>query len=83
MNKRILLPILLIFVLLALTACGNRGVFDTVFTFDRAIIQLPNGEIIEGRVQSWTDYENSDQLQIKIDGKIYLVHSSDAVLIVD
>ena len=82
MNKRILLPLLLIIVLLALTACGNRDMFDTVYTFDRAIIQLPNGEVVEGKVESWRDYEG-DQLQIKIAGKIYLVHSSDAVLIVD
>lgn len=83
MNKRILLPLLLIIVLLALTACGNRDVFDTVYTFDRAIVKLPNGEIVEGKVESWRDYEDADQLQITIDGKIYLVHSSDAVLIVD
>lgn len=82
MNKRILLPILMIIVLLALTACGNRDIFDTVYTFDRAIIKLPNGEIVEGKVESRRDYEG-DQLQITIDGKTYLVHSSDAVLIVD
>lgn len=83
MNKRILLPLLLIIVLLALTACGNKDIFDTVYTFDRAIIKLPNGEIVEGKVDSWRDYEDADQLQITIGGKIYLVHSSDAVLIVD
>lgn len=82
MNKRILLPLLLIIVLLVLTACGNKDMFDMVYTFDRAIIKLPNGEIVEGKVESWRDYEG-DQLQITIDGKIYLVHSSDAVLIVD
>ncbi len=83
MNKRILLPLLLIIVLLALTACGNRDIIDTVYTFDRAIIQLPNGEIVEGKVESWRDYEDIEQLQITIDGKIYFVHSNDAVLIVD
>ena len=35
---------------------------------------------LEGEVQSWCDYED-DQLQVKIDGKQYLVHSSNVVLI--
>lgn len=83
MNKRILLPFLLIIVLIALTACGNKDMFDIVYTFDRAIINLPNGEIVEGKVESWSDFADGDQLQITIDGKTYLVHSGDAVLIVD
>ena len=62
---------------------GNKDFFDTVYTFDYAIIQLPNGEVVEGKVQSWRDYEDADQLQIKIDGKIYLVHASQATLIAD
>ena len=77
MNKRILLPLLLIIVLLALTACGNRDIFDTVYTFDQAIIKLPNGEIVEGKVESWRDFADGDQLQITIDGKTYLVHSTE------
>ena len=60
----------------------NKRISLPVYTFDRAIIKLPNGEIVEGEVESWCDYEGN-QLQITIDGKIYLVHSSDAVLIVD
>lgn len=59
---------------------GNKQVIDTVYTYDYAILELPNGEVVEGNVENWRDYEG-DQLQIKIDGKIYLVHSSDAVLI--
>ena len=82
MSNRILL-ILLIIILIVLTAFGNRDMFDTEYTFDRAIIKLPNGEIVEGKVELWRDYEDADQLQITIDGKTYFVHSSDAVLIVD
>lgn len=81
MNKKILLPFLLIILLLALTACGNKDMFEIVYTFDRAIIQLPNGEIVEGKVESWSDFADGDQLQITIDGKTYLVHSDNAVLI--
>lgn len=81
MGNRILL-ILFIIILIVLTTCGNKDMFDIVYTFDRAIIKLPNGEIVEGKVESWSDYVG-DQLQITIGGKIYFVHSSNAVLIVD
>ena len=42
-----------------------------------------NGEVVEGKVSSWTDFEDGDQIQVKIDGKTYLVHSSNVVLISD
>ncbi len=61
----------------------NKQLFDTTYRFDRAIISLPDGTIVDGKVQSWTDFEDGDQLQIKIDGVIYLVHSSDVALIVE
>ena len=37
------------------------------------------GTIVEGKLNSWDDYEG-DQLQVKIDGVTYLVHSSNVVL---
>ena len=68
---------------MALSGCGNRALFDTTYTFDRAIISLPDGSIIDGKVQSWTDYEDGDQIQVKIDGTTYLVHSSEVALIAE
>jgi ribosomal protein S1 len=65
-----------------LTGC-NKQLFDTTYSFDRAIISLPNGKIIEGKIDSWTDYEDGDQIQVKINGTTYLVHSSDIVLIAE
>lgn len=62
------------------TGC-NKQVFDTTFSYEKAILTLPNGEIIEGKVQSWTDYADGDQIQVKINGKQYLVHSENIVLI--
>lgn len=59
----------------------NKQLFDTTYTFDRAVISLPNGEVIDGKVTSWTDFEDGDQIQVKIDGKTYLVHSTNIVLI--
>lgn len=68
--------------LLILSSC-NKQVFDTVYTFDKAIISLPDGTVIDGKVDSWTDYEDGDQIQVKIDGVTYLVHSSNICLIAE
>ena len=73
--------VLLIGILL-LAGC-NKQLVDLTYSYEYAIIALPNGEIVEGKVSSWTDFEDGDQLQIKIDGKTYLVHSSNVVLISD
>lgn len=81
--KKIIGIICMIVMLLSLTGCGNKTFLDATYTFDRAIIQMPNGEIVEGEVQTWNDYEDSDQIQVKIDGVIYLVHSSNIVLIAE
>ena len=64
------------------TGC-NKQMVDLTYSYERAIICLPNGEIVEGRVSSWTDFEDGDQIQVKINGKTYLVHSSNIVLISD
>ena len=61
----------------------NRTIIDLTYAYDRAIIELPNGESVQGEVESWTDYTDSDQIQVKINGRVYLVHSADVALIKD
>ena len=61
----------------------NKQMVDLTYSYEYAIIGLPNGEVVEGKVSSWTDFEDGDQIQVKIDGKTYLVHSSNVVLISD
>ena len=68
-------------VLLLMLAGCNYDLIDTTYKYDRAVIELPTGEIIDGKVQNWRDYEDGDQIQVEIDGVTYLVHSSDVVLI--
>ena len=79
------LIILLTAVTALLSACllsgCNKQLMDLTYSYEYAIIGLPNGEVVEGKVSSWTDYEDGDQLQVKINGKTYLVHSSNVVLI--
>ena len=57
----------------------NKQVVDLTYTYNYAIIQLPNGEIVEGKIQTWCDYEG-EQLQVKIDDVIYLCSSYNCVL---
>lgn len=68
---------------LLLAGCGNKQMIDTTYTFDKAIIKMPNGVIVEGEVDSWNDFDNGDQIQVKIDGVTYLVHSSEMVMIAE
>ena len=76
--KRVLLVGLVLVAIL--TGC-NKQVVDLTYKYDRAIISLPNGDVIDGKVDSWTDYADGDQIQVKIDGVSYLVHSENVVLI--
>ena len=76
----LLLCIIVALSVLVLSGC-NKQMLDLTYSYEYAIIALPNGEVVEGKVSSWTDYEDGDQLQVKINGKTYLVHSTNVVLI--
>lgn len=62
------------------------GLGLTVFREDKALLQkavirLPNNEIVTGEVEEWTTYDNKDTVKVKLkNGKQYLGHSSDIVL---
>lgn len=62
---------------------SNMQVMDTTFNFDKAIIFLPNGESIEGEIDSWLDFENSDMIQVKINGITYLTHATNVIMIAE
>ncbi len=85
MKQKIVPVLILVFALLSifLLAGCNKQMVDLTYSYERAVLALPNGEIIEGKVSSWTDFEDGDQIQVRIDGKTYLVHSSNIVLISD
>lgn len=79
MKKRILLIMTL--ATIGLVGCGNQQVFDTTYSFERAVFTLPDGTVIDDEVKSWSDYEG-EQIQVKMaDGKTYLVNSVNIVLI--
>jgi hypothetical protein len=79
--KYIAVGLILVIAAIALCGCSNMQVVDTTWKFDRAIISLADGTIVDGKVQSWKDFENSDMIQIKVNDAMYLIHSSNATLI--
>ena len=78
----VILALVLVAGLVLLAGC-NKQMVDLTYSYNRAILSLPNGEVVEGKVSSWTDFEDGDQIQVKIEGKTYLVYSSNIVLISD
>lgn len=80
MRKKLLVALSTLATVASLTGC-NKQIIDTTYSYDYAIVNLGNGETVEGKIQSWTDYEDGDQIQVKIDGKNYLVHASNVTLI--
>ena len=86
MKKRVALIIFLAMILISCAGCHNMQSVDMACHYDRAIIYLPNGEIVEGRVSSWTSWTSfgdGGAVQIKIDGKTYLTHICNVCLIDD
>lgn len=65
------------------TLYGNKQMFDMTYNFNKVMIALPDGSVVSGKLSSWRDYENSDQIQVVVDGDTYLTHISNVVLIQD
>ena len=86
MKKQLVLIIFLVMILISCTGCHNKQFIDTTDHYDRAIIYLPSGEIVEGRVSSWTSWTSfgdGGAVQVKIDDKTYLTHICNVCLIDD
>ena len=77
----ILAVVLIILGCFCLTGCGyNRQIFDTNWSFKWVIAQLGNGELLEGEVTSWADFDDSDCVQFTMNGITYLTHYSNVIL---
>ena len=70
----------IVIAVLMMTGC-NAQVIDTTWSYERAIINLQDGTVVEGKVDSWKDYENSDMVQVKIGNTTYFTHISNVILI--
>lgn len=78
--RKILFILVLIFMIVLMSGC-NKQMIDLNYKFDKAYISLPNGQCVEGKIESWTDFEDGDQIQLKINGKTYLTHISNVVMV--
>lgn len=86
--KKIITVCLLLCVMLAmittLASCGNKDLIDTEYKYTKAVVLMPDGKVETFEVKSWCDYDQSDMIQFKTpDGKVYLTHSSNVLLIGD
>lgn len=73
--------ILLIVLAVSLMSCGNRMVFDTKYSFETAIIKVSDDESVTVTVKGWKDYEDGCVQIITTDGKVYLTHYNNIILI--
>jgi hypothetical protein len=74
--------LILITLLVLCTGC-NQTIIDLNYKFDRAIIEMPGGEVVEIELKEWGDYDGEQLQLIAKDGTVYLVSSNNCVLIND
>ena len=76
--------LLIICLLVLLCGCQENRKYKWLVDnqgFNYAIIQLADGNVVEGKIEYWADFSDGDQLEVKIDGTVYLVHSASCTLI--
>lgn len=79
--KKIICLLLALACVLCLCGC-NKTVIDTKYHFNYAYVALPDGTCVDGPIKSWTDWDDSDMLQVTFtDGATYYTHSSNIILI--
>ena len=89
--KKKIIAIIVVLLVVVIAGCaidwetthGNRSLMDTKNRFNRAIISLPNGEVVDGKISSWLDYADSDVVQVTINGVTYLTSYTNVCLIND
>lgn len=66
--------------LIVLCAC-NQQIIDTTYSYKEVELKTADGSVISGKLKSWKDYENSDSIQVVIEGYgTYYTHISNVWL---
>lgn len=81
-KKKLIRGAALVALVPALAGCGNKAIFDTKYTFTKAIVvNEDNATIIN--VKSWQDYEDGEQLQIETTGGMIILTSAFDTKLID
>ena len=92
MKKMKLLSLIVILITAAFVFSGCENMHKTgnritggkdVQTFTYCFVVLDGQEIARGAITQWRDYDNSDVVQVLVNGKFYLTHYSNVVLVAD
>lgn len=83
MKKKLIATVLALGMVISMSGCGNRQMIDLTYNYKYAVISLPNGDIVEGAVESWRDYDDGDQLQVTVDGVTYLLYAANVALMTE
>ena len=83
--RKVIAAILVLLVALVLVGCNYSGYDfkDTNYHFNRAMISMPDGTILNVQVAKWSDAEGEQLTITAKDGTRYLVSSYNCVLIED
>ena len=83
--RKVIAAILVLMVALVLIGCNYSGydIVDTHYHFNRAMISMPDGTILNVQIAKWSDAEGEQLTITAKDGTRYLVSSYNCVLIED
>lgn len=76
--KKVLGVAILCLTTLLITGC-NKQILDLDYTYNKAICNY-NGDIFELEIDKWKDYEG-EQIQVKSNGKTYLLSANNCYLV--
>ena len=94
MKKTVIAIVVMILLCAMLTGCGsptystkltgNRAYAgQDIQTYHYAYVWLGDKIMVEGYITQWRDYDESDVIQLMIDGKYYLTHYSNVLMVAD
>lgn len=61
------------------TGCSTAQAPSIAHTFDKAVLVMPDGEIVQGDLDAWSSFNG--YTEAVINGTTYLTHSSNIVMI--
>lgn len=79
--KKLFCLIVVALLVCTLFAGCNQQLLDTTYSYESCQVLLPDGTVVSGKCSGWKDWENSDAIQVVVDGKTYYTHMSNVVLI--